>query len=384
MPEDRILTTHVGRLARNEELVDAMLARPNGRPEDSAFLLTLDEAVTEAVRYQASLGIDIVSDGELGRLGWMVYHRDRLTGFAPPDPATLAGTGRIGRGSDFQNFAAYYADAQENWVFRRWAKLAPSRTVCAGPIKYVGQAALARDIATLQTAMRRASVTTGFMNATSPGSVQSPNLHYATDQDYLFAIADALNEEYRTITDAGLMLQIDDPTIADHWSAAAPDVDLMRYYDWAELRVEALNRALRGVPRDRVRLHVCWGSWHGPHSTDIPMRDLIPVLLKMDVGGYSVEAANARHEHEFEAWRDVDLDGRFMLPGVVSHATDTVEHEELVAWRIGLWTDVVGPERVIATTDCGLGDRVHPQIERAKISALVKGARLASDRIARR
>jgi 5-methyltetrahydropteroyltriglutamate--homocysteine methyltransferase len=160
-----------------------------------------------------------------------------------------------------------------------------------------------------------------------------------------------------------------------------PDIDLHGYREWAELRVAALNRALRGIPREAVRVHICWGSWHGPHTTDLPMGDIIPILLQMDVGGWSVEAANARHEHEFADWKGVDLDGRVLYPGVVGHATNTVEHPELVAWRIGLWTDAVGPEQVVASTDCGLGDRVHPTVERAKLQALSEGARITSERL---
>jgi 5-methyltetrahydropteroyltriglutamate--homocysteine methyltransferase len=377
--EKRFLTTHVGRLGHDAQLVKAMAASPDRRPEDPEFHRRLAQVVNDAVDYQVGLGIDSVCDGEHGKLGWMVYHRQRLSGFAIATPEQASS--RLGLGKDFRDFAEYYHDESQNSMFRRWSAVLPhTSTACVGPVKYIGQADLQEDIATLKAAVSRANAMEGFMNATSPSSVMSPNFHYSSDEEYLFALADALNEEYRAITAAGLVLQIDDPTLVDHWGALVPNIDLSSYHKWAELRIEAVNRALRGVPRELTRLHVCWGSWHGPHSTDLPMKDAIGLLLRINVGGFSVEAANARHEHEFAVWKGAKLDGRVLLPGVVGHTTDTIEHPELVAWRIGLWADAVGRENVIASTDCGLGDRVHPQIERAKFASLVEGARLASTR----
>ena len=215
------------------------------------------------------------------------------------------------------------------------------------------------------------------MPSTSPGSVRWANQFYASDDEYLFALADALREEYQAIVDSGLVLQIDDPLLPTVWDQMLPDVDEGAYQQACETRVEAVNRALRGIPRERVRLHVCWGSWHGPHASDVPLKTLMPLLRRLDVGAFVVEAGNVRHQHEWETWRELD-DDRLVIPGVVSHATDTIEHPELVAFRIRQFADVVGRERVIAGTDCGLGYRVHPQIGWAKLRALAEGARLAS------
>jgi 5-methyltetrahydropteroyltriglutamate--homocysteine methyltransferase len=378
--DDRVLTTHVGRLGHPDELFLTMIeqGRPTGDPH---FSRELREAVADVVREQVELGLDVVNDGELGKLGWQVYHRDRLSGFVLEQESDTFRP-HVKGGRDAADFADYFATAAESWTIKRTGKALRQAGVltCTGPISYVGQEHLREDIDNLVGALDAVGREPGdgFMNATSPGSILSPNAYYESEQEYRFALADALGEEYRAITDAGLVVQIDDPLIAVHWASVASG-SLSEYYEWAELRIEALNRALHGIPREQVLVHICWGSYKGPHTTDLPMADLIPVALKMDVGGWSIEGANARHEHEFAAWQGVDLDGRVVVPGVIGHTTDHVEHPELVAWRIGLWADAVGRENVIASTDCGLGDRVHPQIEQAKLRSLVEGARLASN-----
>jgi 5-methyltetrahydropteroyltriglutamate--homocysteine methyltransferase len=379
---DRFLTTHVGRLGHPDALFQTMIdaqGRPTG---DTDFSARLSDEVTKVVKEQREIGLDIVNDGELGKLGWQVYHRDRLAGFSVETETAPFRPHRKG-GGDAQRFADYFEASASSWVIQRVGSALRQADVvtCTGPISYIGFESLNEDITNLVSALEAvgADPSDGFMNATSPGSILSPNVYYDSEEAYLFAIADALREEYTAITDSGLTLQIDDPYIAVHWANAGPFTS-KEYRAWASTRIEALNHALRGIPRDQVIAHICWGSYKGPHTTDAPMGELVPLALAMDVGGWSIEAANARHEHEFEAWRGVDLDGRVLFPGVIGHATDTIEHPELVAWRIGLWADAIGEENVIASTDCGLGDRVHPQIEQAKLEALVAGARIASGR----
>jgi 5-methyltetrahydropteroyltriglutamate--homocysteine methyltransferase len=252
---------------------------------------------------------------------------------------------------------------------------------CTGPVKYTGHAAIARDIANLKAATREAKIEEAFMTAVSPATLQIlPNAYYKSREEYTWALAEAIREEYRAIVEAGFILQIDDPALVDiyDWWFSMKD-DLAGYRKWAAYQVEAVNHALAGIPEDRVRFHICWGSWHGPHTTDIPMRDIVEVMLAINCQAYSFEAGNVRHEHEWTVWEDVKLpDGKLILPGVVSHATNVVEHPELVAQRIVRFANGVGRERVIAATDCGLGGRVHPMVAWAKLEALAQGAALAS------
>ena len=379
--DNEILTTHVGRLSHLDELAAMWGDDPRERPSGEEFETLLAKSVSEVVAHQKDCGVDVVSDGEFGKLAWIAYLAERLSGYEPANtPMPVA---KVADTKDWRDFSGYYGEVfMPSFMAKRWAKaMTRSPLVCAGPVSYTGHEAVATDIKNLKAGMASAGVEYGFMNSTSPGSAFLDNQYYDSDEEYLFALADALHEEYKAITDAGLELQIDDPVLVDEWAKGAPDIDLKTFYEWAEVRVAALNRAVKGLPRDQIRVHVCWGSWHGPHTTDLPMKDTIPLLLDMDVGGWSVEAANSRHEHEFEAWRNIDLDGRVVYPGVVGHATDTVEADELVAWRIGLWVDAVGQGNVVASTDCGLGDRVHPQVETAKLRALSAGAKLASEKL---
>jgi 5-methyltetrahydropteroyltriglutamate--homocysteine methyltransferase len=252
--------------------------------------------------------------------------------------------------------------------------------VCVGPITYTGQDIIAADIAHARAALDAAGVSEGFLTAIAPGSCgRIPNEYYASDEELMFACAEAMRVEYKAIIDAGFVLQLDDPALATSWDMINPEPSVADYRAFAELRVEALNHALRGLPADRIRYHLCWGSWHGPHVTDIPMRDLVDIVLKVNAQGISFEAGNVRHEHEWKVWRDVKLpDGKLLIPGVVSHATNVIEHPQLVADRLVRFANVVGRENVLASTDCGLGGRVHPDIAWAKLRTLAEGAALAS------
>jgi 5-methyltetrahydropteroyltriglutamate--homocysteine methyltransferase len=278
---------------------------------------------------------------------------------------------------DRTRFAAAYNDPESGITTGPRAANTP---VCVGPLTYIGHAAIKADIANFKAALAANGIEEGFMTSVAPGSASRiGNLHYATDDDFLFACADAMREEYQAIVEAGLILQLDDPSIAENWDMINPEPSVADYQKFSMRRVEALNHAIRGLPKDRIRFHLCWGSWHGPHTTDIPLRDIVGVMLAIDCQAYSFEAGNVRHEHEWTVWRDVTLpDGKLILPGIVSHATNVVEHPELVAERIVRFANLVGRERVIAATDCGLGGRVHPDVAWAKLETLAQGADLAS------
>jgi len=278
---------------------------------------------------------------------------------------------------DRVKFAAAYGDPDSGITTGPRAALWP---VCVDKLTYTGNAAIKSDIANFKAGLQVAGVEEGFMTSIAPGSASRiANRHYKTDEEFLFACADAMREEYKAIVDGGLVLQLDDPSIAENWDMVNPEPSVKDYRKFSMVRVEALNHAIRGLPEDRIRFHLCWGSWHGPHTTDVPMRDIVDVMLAVKCRAYSFEAGNVRHEHEWKVWQDVKLpDGKLILPGVVSHATNVVEHPELVAERITRFTDLVGKERVIASTDCGLGGRVHPQIAWAKLESLAKGAALAT------
>jgi 5-methyltetrahydropteroyltriglutamate--homocysteine methyltransferase len=280
---------------------------------------------------------------------------------------------------DRQRFAAAYNDPDSGIT----TGPRPPAPVCTGPLVYTGQDSIKADIANFKAAMAAAGIEEGFMTAVAPAScARIGNKYYKSDEEFLYACADAMREEYRAIVDAGLVLQFDDPCIAEGWDQVNPEPTVAEYQKLATTWIDALNHAIRGLPPDRLRFHLCWGSWHGPHSTDIAMRDIAEVMLRANVGAYSFEAGNVRHEHEWKVWQEVELpDGKLILPGVVSHATNVVEHSELVAERIERFAGLVGRERVIASTDCGLGGRIHPQIAWAKLEALVAGAALASRRL---
>lgn len=376
----RILTTHVGSLPRPDALDDALAAH------SSDFDVVLAASVKDVVARQAALGIDVVDDGEFGKSSWTGYLTERLGGFEArpitPGQAPLAG------GKDRQDFAEFYADATrtETLWYRPDGRLRghaapPVQWVCTGPITYTGTAAVQRDIDNFRAALGGLDVTDAFLPVAAPASVEPgrKNEFYASEEEYVFALAEALRTEYETIAGAGFLLQVDDAWITALWDRMLPNADVAQYQRYCRLRIDALNHALRNVPEERVRYHICWGSWHGPHSTDIPLRDLAELMLRVKARAYLFEAANVRHEHEYHLWEHVRLPaGKVLVPGVVSHATNVLEHPELVAERILRFAERVGRDRVMAGTDCGLGGRVHPQLAWAKLGALAEGAALAS------
>jgi 5-methyltetrahydropteroyltriglutamate--homocysteine methyltransferase len=394
---DQILTSHAGSLPRPDALIEANRARESGMETDERrFQDELRSSVAEVVRLQKQAGIAIPGDGEFGKSmghkvnyrAWWSYSFQRLGGLelgttglydmpaqrSRPNEVVLTS---FADRRDRVRFAAAYADPDSGITTGPRPALWP---VCVGRLTYTGQAAVQSDIANFKAALHAAGVQEGFMTSIAPGSASRiANRYYKTEEEFLFACADAMREEYKAIVDAGLVLQLDDPAIAENWDMVNPEPAVADYKRFSMVRVEALNHALKGLPEDRIRFHLCWGSWHGPHTTDIPMRDIVEVMLAVKCRAYSFEAANVRHEHEWKVWQDVKLpDGKLILPGIVSHATNVVEHPELVAERITKFANAVGKERVIASTDCGLGGRVHPQIAWAKLEALAQGAALAT------
>jgi 5-methyltetrahydropteroyltriglutamate--homocysteine methyltransferase len=373
---ERILTTHAGALARPDDLRDMLIAKDEGRPYDrDAFDKRVRSAVAEVVQQQAACGLDIINDGEESKRSFTTYARERLGGVVERDlkPGERVLAQIYGR--DAKEFPEYFAGR---------GNLAGREAVCVGPLTYTGHAAVQTDIENFRAALAGVTVEETFLPAVAPGTIEHwlKNEYYPSDEAYLFAIAEAMHEEYKAIVDAGFILQIDDPDLPDAWQIH-PEMDVPEYRKFAELRVDALNHALRGLPQDRVRFHMCWGSYHGPHKYDIPLRDIIDLVLKVDAEAYSIEASNPRHDHEWQVWQEVKLpEGKILIPGVVGHASDFVEHPELVAERLVKYASLVGLENVIAGTDCGLGPRVgHPRIAWAKFEAMAEGARLATKKL---
>ncbi len=387
---ERILTTHAGALPRPEELIRAIGGGAGLEPArggDLALDTLLERVVPEVVKHQVELGIDVVNDGEYGKPSWTGYVNERLGGFEGR-PAT-SDASLLNRSYDMRQFADYYREAIERGTLwhtsvAQETRQTPTEYVCTGPVTYTGTPLLRRDIANLQRALEATPVAGAYLPVAAPASVEvgRKNEYYASDEDFLFALSEALAHEYRMIVEAGFLLQVDDAWIPALWDRMLPNVDVTDYLRYCELRAEALNHALEGIEPEMVRYHVCWGSWHGPHVSDVPLQDILPVILKINAGAFVIEAANVRHEHEYHVWENARLpDGKILIPGVVSHSTNVVEHPELIAERIVRFADRVGRENVIAGTDCGLGGRVHPQVAWAKLTALVEGARLASNRL---
>ncbi|MGH6925938.1 MAG: cobalamin-independent methionine synthase II family protein [Propylenella sp.] len=404
----RIMTTHVGSLPRPQDLIDIAHARSTGGDFDQAsFDKVLKKSVADVVRRQKKAGIDLINDGELGHTmgwaydygSWWSYIIPRLGGVevlekglwftklaahtkTPLTPGQFE-VGDWGDRRDMAKFHEAYMDPQSGCGLPEQFMTGHSPLV-TGPITYKGQKAIKRDIANMKAALKAAGITEGgWMNSVAPAScARMPNEYYKTEEDLLYACADAMHEEYKAIVDAGLIVQLDDPAIGENWDQQKKEPSVKGYRNYTRKCIEALNHSIRGLPSDMIRFHLCWGSWHGPHTTDIPMRHLADLMLEVNADYYSFEAANARHEHEWKLWKDVKLPaGKKLLPGIVSHSTNLIEHPELVADRIVRWADTVGRDNVIASTDCGLGGRVHPQIAWAKLESLAQGAELASKRL---
>jgi 5-methyltetrahydropteroyltriglutamate--homocysteine methyltransferase len=337
------------------------------------------------VRRQADAGIDLPSDGEFGKaISWSQYALERLSGFERrPAPA---GANPFARGADRARFAEFYAELDAADGPPATAGARGVLAVCTGPIEYTGHEELGRDIANFKVALDAAGLKQGFLPVAAPSSVipDRRNEYYKSDEDCLRAIARAMRSEYRAIVDAGLLLQLDDARFAVTYDRMVPPASFADYRRWVELHVEVLNSALEGIPEDRVRYHVCWGSWPGPHTTDVPLADVVDLMLKVKAGAYLIEGANPRHEHEWRVWQKVELPaGKKLVPGVISHATNIVEHPELVAERLVRVGRLIGAQNLMAGTDCGFAQgpfhrRVHPSIMWAKLEALAAGARLAS------
>lgn len=393
MPNDapRIRTTHVGSLVRPDELLAFLQKQQDGQPYDvAAYEECLRRSVEEVIRKQAEVGIDIVSDGEYGKtISWSRYILDRISGFEERQENSIGFRSAVA-GKDRRDFADFYQEYEGAYGFVGMGKAFKTGTwVVTGPITYTGHAALQRDIEDIKRALKDVHVEAAFMPLVAPASVvpQRRDEYYRTEEEALFAIADALREEYMMVVDAGLIAQIDDAFLASTYDVMVPPKSLDDYRRWAEIRIEALNYALKGIPEERTRYHLCWGSWNGPHTNDVPIKDIVDLLLRVKAGGYSLEMANPRHEHEWRVWETVKLpEGRKLIPGVVSHCTNVVEHPELVAERITRLAKLVGRENVIASTDCGFAQgpfarRVHPSIMWAKLAALAEGARIASSEL---
>ena len=379
---NRILTTHVGSLPRPTELDDALERR---EADELAYAATLERSVADVVRKQIEAGVDVVNDGEFGKSSWTGYLSNRLGGFEAR-PVT-AGQPTL-RDKDRVDFAEFYAEAARTGTMwyrpdgRLRTPAAPVQWVCTGPITYTGQAALQQDINNLEAALQGVDVEEAFLPVAAPASVEPGRLneHYPSEEAYVYALAEALKTEYDAIAGAGFLLQVDDAFIAYNYDRfVVQGMTMQDYKKHCQLRIEALNHALRDVPEDRVRYHICWGSWHGPHSNDVPLKDIVDLMLGVKAQAYLFEAGNVRHEHEYHVWDDVKLpEGKILVPGVVSHATNVLEHPEFVAERLRRFVDRVGQENVMGGTDCGLGGRVHPQLVWAKLQALADGAALAS------
>jgi 5-methyltetrahydropteroyltriglutamate--homocysteine methyltransferase len=388
---DRILTTHVGSLIRPPKLIDFWRAIEDGKPYDeAAFEACLTESIAEVVHQQADVGIDIVSDGEFSKgVNWAFYIFKRLSGITirPATPEeTKDPMSSMRGGRDVNAFPEFYAEYD---AASGLGKRLGNRIVVNGPLTYSAQQ-VSRDIANLKAGVAKARnkypSLAGFLPVVAPASaLPGAKLeHYKDEESFLTALADVLHEEYKAIVDAGLYVQIDDAFLPYMHERMVPPMSNADYRRWAQMRVDALNHALRGIPEERSRYHICWGSWNGPHAFDVPLKDIIDLVLQVRVGHYSFEAANPRHAHEWRVWETVKLrPGQVLIPGVISHATNIVEHPELVAERIVRLAKIVGRENVMGGTDCGFAQspfarRVHPSIMWAKLKSLAEGARLAT------
>jgi 5-methyltetrahydropteroyltriglutamate--homocysteine methyltransferase len=363
---NKILTTHVG-----------SLPWPTG--------LAPQAAVQQLVDQQRATGIDIINEGEFTKGGdWLSFADDRFGGFVVGE---LKDAPLITKGRDREQFAKFYEWAAQRgslFIESSGVKMKRNHYVCTGPVAYAGHDVLQREIDALKAAAGEGQEL--FLTSTAPASLElyRSNEYYDKEEDFLFALAEALREEYRAIVESGILLQVDDAWLPALWDRIGMQMGLEAFLRRCELRVEALNHALRGLPEDRIRYHMCWGSWHGPHAYDLELKHLVDVLLSVNAQAYLIEAANARHAHEWAVWENTKLPkGKILIPGVITHSTDIIEHPELVAQRIVKFAQLVGKENVIAGADCGFGGRTHPQIAWAKLGSLVEGAKLASAQLFR-
>jgi 5-methyltetrahydropteroyltriglutamate--homocysteine methyltransferase len=381
---DRILTTHVGSLIRPQALQEIMRAKQGGSSYDeAAYQACLKQSVADVVHRQAETGVDVISDGEFGKaISWNQYVVERLSGF---ELRTIEPGFRPGiPGADRTRFKEFYAELDVR------EPMANARMVaCVGPVKYIGQAIVQRDIDNFKAALKDVKVTEAFMPVVAPSSVlpDRKDEYYGSEEEWLAAVTEAMRTEYKMIVDAGFILQIDDARAATAYDRMVPPGTFEEYRRWLARFVESINHALEGIPEDRVRYHVCWGSWPGPHVSDVALKDIVDLILKVKAGAYVIEQANPRHEHEWQVWKTAKLPpGRVLIPGVISHATNVVEHPELIAERTVRVANLVGRENVMIGTDCGFAQgtfyrRVHPSIMWAKFEALAEGARLATKRL---
>jgi len=373
---DRILTMHAGTLPRPDDLRAMVVAKETGQPYDEAqFTQRVQAVIKENVRLQIESGIDSINDGEVSKLTFTSYISDRIGGIEKRKPSD--GPAPFGiNGRDTKEFNEYFIN---KGGFTGLGSN-PSYFV-TGPITYTGQAAIQADIDNFKAGLEGSIPEETFLPAITPGTMEHwlANEHYKTDEEYLFALADALHVEYKSIVDAGFLLQIDDPDLPDAWQMH-PEMTVKDYQKFADLRVDALNHAIGDIPEEKVRFHTCWGSYKGPHKYDVPLRDMVDLILKVKAVGYSIEASNPMHEHEWTVWKDVKLpDGKVLIPGVIGHASDFIEHPELVAQRLVRYANIVGKENIMAGTDCGIGSRVgHAKICWAKFEAMAEGARIAT------
>jgi 5-methyltetrahydropteroyltriglutamate--homocysteine methyltransferase len=378
---NRILTTHVGSLIRPPQLLEFVAQRHQGKALDkAAYARVLKDSVAQIVREQAEHGVDVVSDGECGKMiSWSQYVLERMSGFekrpAASDP--------YAQGADRERFSEFYAeldarDARAGVAFQ---------PVVTGPIEYTGQAELQADIDNFKAALKQTKVTEAFLPVAAPASVvpDRKNEYYRTDEECVEAISDAMAVEYKMIVDAGFLVQVDDARAAVTFDRMVPPKTFREYRKWVALYMEALNHALRGIPEEKIRYHVCWGSWPGPHTTDVPLKDIVDLILRVKAGAYVIEGANPRHEHEWVVFRETRLpDDKVIIPGVLDSTTNFIEHPELVAQRLVRYAEVVGKERVMAGSDCGFATFgrsqhiVEPEIAWAKLQSMAEGARLAS------
>lgn len=376
---DRILTTHAGSLPRPDDLKPLVQARATGKKVDKKKLdAVLKSSVKGIVKHQLKVGLDSINDGEFSKLNFTHYGRERLQGFEIREkPSKKFEQLSITARDEAQGFKPYFE------ANRRFPRLGGT-PICTGPLKYIGQAAVKADIDNFKAALKGVDVAEAYLPANTPGTIEHwmRNDYYKNDEEFVYAIAEAMRQEYEAIAKAGLLLQIDDPDLPDGWNCL-PKMTVSQYRKYATMRVDALNHALRNIPREQIRLHVCWGSFHGPHADDIPLKDIVDIIFRVKASSYSIEASNPAHEHEWNVFETVKLPkNATLVPGVIGHCTDFIEHPDLVAERIIRYAKLVGRENVLAGTDCGIGPRVgHPTVAWAKFQSLAEGARRASKKL---